>query len=63
MIYAQIKNGILQNCIILEDESLKDMFSQEFDFLINLDGLDPCPGIGWNYDEQNFTPPSEGEEN
>jgi hypothetical protein len=58
MNYAQIANGSVQNVIVLEDDSLIDHFTQGFDYLIPLDGLDPMPQIGWLYDGTNFSAPA-----
>ncbi len=57
MTYAQIKSGLVVNIIALDDSSLEPIFVQGFDYLINLTGMDPQPGIGWGYDGTNFTPP------
>lgn len=55
MKFAQIKNGIVENCIVLEDESLIDVFKEDFDFFINIDEISPQPSIGWLYDAGNNT--------
>lgn len=52
MIFAQIKNGIVQNTIVLEDESLSEVFQNGFDHLIRVDQLEPRPSIGWSYDAE-----------
>jgi len=57
MIYAQIKNGKIQNTIVLIDTSLIVTFSQGFDYFIEIDSLLPIPGIGWSYDGTSFSPP------
>lgn len=57
MVFAQIKNGIIQNTIVLEDLSLESMFSQDFDYFIQIDNISPTPGIGWTYDGTKFTEP------
>lgn len=59
MIYAQIKNGIVQNTIVLNDASLESMFEEGFDALVRVDNLNPEPGIGWAYDGANFSAPLE----
>ena len=46
------------NTIVLDDESLIPLFSAGFDYFIEIDGLEPLPGVGWSYDGTNFTPPS-----
>lgn len=60
MIYAQIANGLIQNIIVLEDESLIEHFTEGFDYLIPLDGIDPAPHIGWAYDGSEFSAPPIG---
>lgn len=55
MVYAQIKDGIVVNCVILEDETLIDLFTEGFDYLININDLDPIPSIDWTYDSGNNT--------
>ena len=57
MIYAQIKSGIVQNTLVLDDESKASVFSAGFDVFLRIDDLSPVPGIGWAHDGQNFTPP------
>jgi hypothetical protein len=58
MIFAQIKNGIVVNTIVLEDPSLMSAFSEGFDSIIEIDQLPGSPSIGWTYDGTNFYPPS-----
>lgn len=57
--WAQIKTGNVINCILLEDESLNDVFSEGFDAFIRIDELSPEPGVGWTYNGSTFTPPEE----
>jgi len=57
MIYAQIKNGKVQNTIVLMDTSLVSQFSEGFDYFIEIDQLSPVPGVGWGYDGAIFTAP------
>lgn len=57
MVYAQIKNGLIQNTIVLNDASLESMFAEGYDALIRVDNLSPEPGIGWAYDGTNFHAP------
>jgi hypothetical protein len=59
MIFAQILNGIVQNTIVLDDLSLQNLFSANFDYFIRVDTLTPQPGIGWSYDGTSFSPPVE----
>jgi hypothetical protein len=57
MVYAQIKDGIIKNMIVLEDESIKHLFSEGFDHFVRVDELNPVPCIGWAYDGVFFTKP------
>jgi hypothetical protein len=59
MNYAQIKNGQVENIIVLEDDSLIAHFSDGFDYFVSVDGLDPMPRLGWSYDGTNFIPTPE----
>lgn len=58
MLYAQIKNNIVKNTIIIEDPSLESIFSEGFDSLIRIDNLDILPGKDWTYDGENFVAPN-----
>lgn len=53
-VWAQIKNGIVQNTIVLDDESLIPVFTQGFDHLIRIDDLVVQPTIDWLYDGISF---------
>lgn len=58
MRYAQIKDGVVQNLIILNDAALESLFSQGFDALVNVTGTQV--GIGWTYEAPDtFNPPAE----
>jgi hypothetical protein len=57
MHFAQIKNGIIQNIIVLDDMSLESVFSQGFDYFIRIDNIDPVPHLGDLYDGVNFNKP------
>lgn len=59
MIFAQIKNSIVQNIIVVNDESLIPMLSEGFDEVIRVDQLGQYPGPRWSYDGENFTAPTE----
>lgn len=54
MIYAQIKNCVVQNVIQLDDESIVHLFEVGFDHCVRVDHLTPQPGIGWFHDGQKF---------
>ena len=55
MIYAQIKNQIVKNCLILEEYNAS--FLEGYDSLVRIDELSPRPGIGWSYDGTDFSAP------
>ena len=57
MKFAQIKNGIVESVIVLEDESLAPAFGQNFDQILNVTNANPQPSAGWTYDGQTFTQP------
>ena len=50
--FAVVSNGIIKN-IIKADQG----FSVPGATLIDLDGVDPAPLIGWSYDGELFTAP------
>ena len=63
MIYAQIRNNIIINTIILDDPSLISLFSIDqngntYDSLVQIDNIVPQPGIGWTFDNVNWNPPT-----
>lgn len=62
MIFAQIKDSLIKNIIVIEDPTIENHFLDGFDLLIRIDNLSPVPGIGWEYDGSNFNPPSPLEE-
>lgn len=59
MKYAQIKNGMVQNVIVIDDSSLVSLFGKNFDDIIKVDEVYPNPGPGWSYDRNtySFSPP------
>lgn len=57
MIYAQIKNGLINNVIEANENTPLDLFSEGYDHLIRIDNLSPVPGINWSYDGNIFTAP------
>jgi len=56
MIFALIKNGIVENTIVAELSFIGHIASQ-WDFIIRVDELEQRPGIGWAYDGVDFTAP------
>lgn len=59
MKYVQINDGIVQNIILLEDESLSHLFSEGYEFFLSIEGIDPEPQIGGVYNGSNFLPPKD----
>lgn len=63
MIFAQIKNGTVQNTIILENENLLSLFQinlitrEPYDAVLRIDNINPQPGIDWSYDGNAFIAP------
>lgn len=55
MIYAQIKNGKIENTIVLDEYS--ELFIEGYDHLIRIDTVEPRPGVNWTYDGNTFAPP------
>lgn len=56
MIYAQIKDHVVCNCIVIEDLESPELFSTGYDYFVRIDNLNPRPSIGWSYDGQSFSP-------
>lgn len=56
MDFAQLKNGKVENVIVLDDLSLIPIFSEGFDDFICTDNLEPKPSKDWTYtqDEQGY---------
>lgn len=67
MVFAQIKDQLVVNTIIIDDESMIDLFSndpvteQPYDLILRIDYIYPRPGIGWVFDGIIFIPPAEPE--
>lgn len=57
MIFALIKNGVVQN-VIVADQTFIDNKVSGYDHKIRIDNLDPIPGIEWEYDGSVFTNPN-----
>lgn len=67
MVFAQVKDNIIQNTIKLDDLTLLPLFQinprtgEEYDMVIRIDMTYPQPGIGWTFDNVQFNPPPEPE--
>lgn len=58
MIYAQIKDGVISNTIVADEETPLSLFAEGFDSLVRVDELSPRPGPGWTYDGAHFSAPA-----
>jgi hypothetical protein len=59
MVFAQIKNGIVKNIIILDEGTDSTPFSNGFDFFKRIDNLSDKIGKNWNYSDPDiWTPPT-----
>jgi len=61
MKYALIKSGVVEN-IILADAEFISIIASSWDHCVRLDEIDPCPGMGWTYENGTFSAPVESEE-
>lgn len=57
MVYALIKNGIIENTIVADSNFISTIQSQ-WDACVRIDELETQPGIGWEYDGEVFTNPN-----
>ncbi len=57
MIWARIRDGIVVDCIVLDDVSLISLFSEGYSDFVRVDHLEPRPGIDWSYADGVFAPP------
>ena len=57
-IYALINAGVVENTIVADTNFISGI-ENNWDACVQIDGLDPMPGIGWTYDGTDFAPPSE----
>lgn len=57
MIFALIKNGIVENAIV-SDADFAASLTAHYDAVIQIDELDPRPGPGWAYADGIFTDPN-----
>lgn len=60
MVYAQVKDGIVSNTIVVDETTPLELFSKNFDHFLRIDDLEVVPGVGWGYEGGIFiAPPSE----
>lgn len=60
MIFALIKNGMVVNTIVADDEFISHIQDQ-YDHCVEITLNPGNPSIGWTYDGDDFAPPSEEE--
>lgn len=53
-VWAHVTNGECDNIIVLDPATSN---GYPMDGLVEVDGLNPMPGIGWRYDGNNWTVP------
>jgi hypothetical protein len=58
MVYALIKNGVVENTIVA-DANFISLINSQWDNCIRIDELEIVPGIGWTHDGSVFTNPEE----
>lgn len=62
MVFAQIKDNTIKNVIELDDITLVPLFNKDFqgndyDAVVQIDGINPQPGINWTFDNINWHAP------
>lgn len=57
MIFAQIKDGLIVNTIVLDSSNDLSLFTSGFDYVLQIDQQYPRPGISWSFDGIQFIPP------
>lgn len=62
MIFAQIKDSLIVNTIVLNSAADLQLFTNGFDYVLQIDYQYPQPGIGWTFDGIQFLPPPPGED-
>lgn len=56
MKFALIKDGIVKNIIVAEQDFLPHIQDQ-YDYIIDVSEMAHYPGPGWSYDGQTFSTP------
>lgn len=56
-IFALIKNGVVVNTIVADDDFI-DQIEDQYDHCVDTSDMIQRPPIGWSYDGSNFTPPA-----
>ena len=57
MNYALIKNQIVMNVIVADDDEFIQLIMHEWDSIVKLEGDNSFAGIGWSYIDGQFLPP------
>lgn len=60
MRYAQIKDNIVKNIIVVDENSPLDLLAEGFDIFLRIDNFGQVVGVNYSYDGQIFTAPIEG---
>lgn len=55
--FAQIKSGIIENIILVAEEDNASNFLLDYDYIVNINDLNPIPQIGYIYNGINFSAP------
>jgi hypothetical protein len=56
MNYALINNNLVEN-VADADQAWADMVAPDWQYVVNVTGMNPEPGIGWSYNGSIFTAP------
>lgn len=51
--YARIKEGLVKDIIVLEDETLVPLFGADFDFIVEVEKKPGAPCAGFSYDPES----------
>lgn len=60
--WAHVSSGIVVNVSVGEspvDPDWLNWAQGTYDAVVDVTGVEPCPGIGWTYADGTFTPPPE----
>lgn len=58
MIWALIKNGVVENTIIA-DQDFIDQISSQWEHCVRIDEMEPRPGVGMEYNGSSFIFPAQ----
>ena len=57
MIYALIRNNLVLNLVVINDEQAVLQLERSFSWVIDVTNASPRPAIGWSYVDGVFAPP------